>query len=385
MARGVTVRRYSSGKTAIRIAFTYRGVECKETLRLKPTRANIRFAETQKALIDAEIAKGTFRYDEFFPDSPKCALFGQAPSQKTMDELFDEWLLDVERAVSYSTFRSYRSALRAHWRPALGQLRIRDVTPEHLRRVIRAHGGKAKSVRNVFTVARLALNRAVEDGILESSPADRVRATGLVTPDQRRSDYEVDPFDRKEIDAVVRAADELYGPAARAAILFRFFSGVRTGEFFALEWGDVSIPDATARIERTITAGRLKDRPKSDAGKRTLQLLPKAVEALKIMREISRFRGERVFLNRALQPFNFYNQWNLRLWEPVLKHAGVRHRAAYQARHTFASQLLSEGENIFFVSQQLGHKTVEITQQHYARWIDKNGGAKHQWKSTFGA
>jgi len=55
-----------------------------------------------------------------------------------------------------------------------------------------------------------------------------------------------------------------------------------------------------------------------------------------------------------------------------LKKAGVRYRNPYQTRHTFASMMLSAGENIAWVSAQMGHSNVLITAKAYARWINNN-------------
>jgi integrase len=53
----------------------------------------------------------------------------------------------------------------------------------------------------------------------------------------------------------------------------------------------------------------------------------------------------------------------------VLKDAGVRYRNTYQTRHTYASMMLSQGENIMWVSKQLGHVDVEMVIKTYGRWI----------------
>lgn len=53
----------------------------------------------------------------------------------------------------------------------------------------------------------------------------------------------------------------------------------------------------------------------------------------------------------------------------ILKKAGVRYRNAYQTRHTYASMMLSQGENIMWVSKQLGHVDVEMVMKTYGRWI----------------
>lgn len=46
-------------------------------------------------------------------------------------------------------------------------------------------------------------------------------------------------------------------------------------------------------------------------------------------------------------------------------------RNLYQMRHTFASQMLSNNEDILWVSKMLGHKDSSITLQKYARYIPK--------------
>jgi integrase len=40
----------------------------------------------------------------------------------------------------------------------------------------------------------------------------------------------------------------------------------------------------------------------------------------------------------------------------TLKKANIDYRNPYQTRHTYASQMLSRGENPMWVAHQLGHK-----------------------------
>lgn len=48
------------------------------------------------------------------------------------------------------------------------------------------------------------------------------------------------------------------------------------------------------------------------------------------------------------------------MWKPALKRAGVRARALYQTRHTFATLALSSGEAIGWVAEMLGHANTEM-------------------------
>jgi integrase len=60
---------------SIRIYFTYRGVECREPLRLAHTKQNIAYAVRRRGEILNAIKRGTFVYHEFFPNSPKIRIF----------------------------------------------------------------------------------------------------------------------------------------------------------------------------------------------------------------------------------------------------------------------------------------------------------------------
>lgn len=52
-----------------------------------------------------------------------------------------------------------------------------------------------------------------------------------------------------------------------------------------------------------------------------------------------------------------------------IKKAGVRYRNPYQTRHTYASMMLSAGENSLWVAKQMGHKDTEMIIKNYGRWI----------------
>ena len=65
---------------SIQIDFTYRGKRCRETLKLKPTKANMKHAEGMHAIIMHEIAIGTFDYRKHFPDSKSATLLGSGQS-----------------------------------------------------------------------------------------------------------------------------------------------------------------------------------------------------------------------------------------------------------------------------------------------------------------
>jgi len=56
----------------------------------------------------------------------------------------------------------------------------------------------------------------------------------------------------------------------------------------------------------------------------------------------------------------------------ILKQSGVKARPLYNLRHTFASQMISKGADITWVSKMLGHKDVSITLKIYTKFIQED-------------
>ena len=67
------------------------------------------------------------------------------------------------------------------------------------------------------------------------------------------------------------------------------------------------------------------------------------------------------FVLAGVDPANFRR----REWTRILKRARIGHRALKDLRDTFASQLLTAGVQLGYVSQQLGHSNVATTLTSY--------------------
>jgi len=61
-----------------------------------------------------------------------------------------------------------------------------------------------------------------------------------------------------------------------------------------------------------------------------------------------------------------YNNMVNRYFRPALKAAGVEHIRFHDLRHTYASLLIEQGENIKYIQTQLGHSTPTVTLNVYA-------------------
>ena len=55
--------------------------------------------------------------------------------------------------------------------------------------------------------------------------------------------------------------------------------------------------------------------------------------------------------------------------QPALERAGLRHIRWHDLRHTYAAMMISNGENIKFVAQQLGHSSTRMTWDVYGHLL----------------
>ncbi|WP_188108610.1 tyrosine-type recombinase/integrase [Sulfurimonas lithotrophica] len=56
-------------------------------------------------------------------------------------------------------------------------------------------------------------------------------------------------------------------------------------------------------------------------------------------------------------------------WKDRLKRANLEYRTIYNIRHSFASLMISKGEDILWVSHMLGHSSTEMTLRKYVKYI----------------
>ncbi|OHE11525.1 MAG: hypothetical protein A2525_00040 [Sulfurimonas sp. RIFOXYD12_FULL_36_11] len=62
----------------------------------------------------------------------------------------------------------------------------------------------------------------------------------------------------------------------------------------------------------------------------------------------------------------------------------IKERVLYNLRHTFASQMISQGVDIVLVSKTFGHRDVSIILSTYTKFIKKDEATRFQKLEKFG-
>ncbi|WP_238345988.1 tyrosine-type recombinase/integrase [Luteimonas saliphila] len=282
-----------------------------------------------------------------------------------MATVLERWLKLKERELEHSTYTGYRRIVENVLVPRIGSARLRDFDRAAVKDLVASFGPETsgKRINNVLGPLRGALDEAVHDELIATNPLTGFRVKRRVASVEAE---EVDPFSPAEVRAILGACDL---EQIRNYVQFALATGLRTSELIALCWSDVDLKAGTVKVRRAWVMGKMKV-PKTKSGRRTVELVRPAIEALKAQRALTGLAGEFVFHDPRTGA-RWGSDQSLRAgeWRRALVKAGVRYRYPYQMRHTFASQALSAGENVMWVAKQMGHHDWTITAKKYARWI----------------
>ena len=370
--------------STIEIDFRYKGERCRERIKLEPTPANLRRASQHRAAILDAIERGTFDYATTFPGSKNAARFAPIPEAcgLTVGDYLARWIDSKEQTIKASTAEGYRKAIKGRLIPDLGGILLSELRRPDVRAMCEGMGASNKRISNVLSVLRSALSDAVHDEILE---ANCINDWTFARNEPPKEEDDIDPFSIDEQAAILSA---LSGQN-RNFSQFALWTGMRPSEIIALLWTDIDLIRGEAEVRKAVTqASKGKvEKTKTRSGKRFVKLLGPARAAIEAQKEHTFLAGKHVFHNpRTGEPWAGDGPIRKTMWEPALKRAGVRYRYPYQCRHTYASMMLSAGENPMWVAKQMGHADWGVIRVRYARWIpDAAPDAGNKVEAVFGS
>lgn len=271
--------------------------------------------------------------------------------------------------------------MRRHLTPALGRVKLKDLTPFKVQGLYRSKldtGLSNSSVRYTHAVLHRALKQAVKWSLVPRNVAEAVDP-----PKVRRE--EITPLSPGQSRSFLAAARKT-GDRFEALYVVALTCGLRQGEILGLKWSDVDLEAKTLRVNRQLQRHRDGDglvfsEPKN-ASRRTVPLAATAVEALRRhgkrqaeekMRAGFLYEDEGlVFASEVGTPLDAQNVVN-RSFKPLLKKAGLPSIRFHDLRHTCATLLLAKGVHPKLVQALLGHASIGITMDLYSHWAPAMG------------
>ena len=114
-----------------------------------------------------------------------------------------------------------------------------------------------KTVNNYVDVLRQALQLAVLDKALQENPVAGIERAKHQKPP-------VDPFTMDETEVIIADMAKHYDEQVSNYVEVKFFTGLRTGESFGLQWPRVDLASSYIQISESIVAKEQKDSTKTN-------------------------------------------------------------------------------------------------------------------------
>lgn len=353
------IKPYGKG---IQVQFYWNGERFRQTLRIPPTPANLKYATRLKGEIERAISLGNYTLEQYAAHFPTSRIARSVPvvaGKPKFKEIAKRWL-EASSHLSAGTLIKYRQALD-FWLARIGDDQIDCIQYSTVAALANSQGWGAKNRNNILIPLRQVFEMAFLDGLIDSSPAVRIKNAKV----QKEPP---DPLTADEVDAVL-AHMQKYDAQIVNLFEFSFFTGMRPSEVISLRWGDIDQMRGLARVKRARTFG--EEHETKTFKVRDVELNSRAKAALARQKPLTFLKDGYVFDNPVTgEPYSEERPLRRAYWNPTLKALGMRERNFYQTRHTYATLNLMAGANPMWVAKQLGHATMQMVLTVYAKWID---------------
>ena len=332
----------------------------------------------------------------------------------TYKEYSSIWMEEyVSKQLSVTTYERYESAFNRTINPAIGHLKLAQITPLHLQHLYRdmdekgyEQNGKHKkysnnTIKRIHQIVSSSLNTAVQWQLIESNPCSRVKPpkvekTQMIknfTAEQTEAFFEFleEPYTvvhggrKKKNGSPGKVYTEERTVPLKYKVLFyiTLFAGFRRGELVALTWEDVDFKNNTIDISKASARTRqeiITKEPKSVTSNRLVTLPVEVMEMLQVWKgEQNAYRlsvgsywegGSYVFTQDDGRQLDISTP--NKVFKKIIRRYNKNHEdqlpdiTLHGLRHTNATLMIANHINMKTVSSRLGHSEIGTTMNIYA-------------------
>lgn len=305
--------------------------------------------------------------------------------QRTVKDLLEALIAaKTAKGVGASWLRSlgnHRDHLRPMWAMPADRVRTADVQATLNR--LADEGLSHKTIGQIAGTLSAAFRMAIPE-VVQYNPSDKAVVPAGV------------PAKRREWLDEERQGWVLNTPhRAQRAAMVMMLAGLRRGEATALTWADVDLDARTITVNKSwdFAADRVKG-PKTAAGERVVHIPRLLADFLRAEREAdpSTLYVVHTATGGRMTDMAWRRMWNSYMCDlnikygyqgAVSKHATrngpipvvIRTFTPHELRHTFCTLLYMAGVDVLTARDQMGHASVQVTQEIYTH-LD----AKHKAK-----
>ncbi|NLV25385.1 MAG: site-specific integrase [Deltaproteobacteria bacterium] len=285
-------------------------------------------------------------------------------SNQLYSKYAENWLEYIKAARSPATYERYFQVQRDYVLPYLGNKPVTAIKRGMIKTLLMSLLDKGLSRATVSLVSDVVSGPfvlALDDEVLQHNPSTGVLKSLKL---RRKRTITVEPMTPQESQLFLETCQKI-SPELYAFFLCALRTGMRLGEILALEWGDIDFNSRFIRVERSYKRNRVSSTKTGKVRRVDMSLgLKEALEHLLIRRKKEGLKlgaGEVCPIVFHHQGCHMEQNMARKFFDRILKKAGIRRMRFHDLRHTFASQLLTNGESPVYVKEQMGHSSIQMT------------------------
>jgi len=255
------------------------------------------------------------------------------------------WDAEVEPALDVRTGRGYLNVLS----------------------MIFKHAGKSEPLENPVPKARGLIFAEIETTAAHRAANER----------------NLHPLSAEEMARLLPAVESLGNPDLLLTVLLMYECGLRLGEATGLQWGDFwagkDESDTTRHVyvQRSRRDGSVGN---TKSGRSRKVSISRRLRSILLARQMAAGRPRR-------DEWVVEQSWQANIRERLdraCKLAGIDRHRPKDFRDTYASTLITHGIVLKWVSLQLGHAAIAVTESHYAAYMLGGLGYQNPWMVPVG-
>jgi integrase len=295
-------------------------------------------------------------------------------------EYLDRWLRDVVvPSKAKSTAVEYESVIRNHLKPALGAVRLDELSVMHLQDLVSTkirEGYSPGGVKRIYAVASSALKQAVRWRMILSTPAE-----GVILPRVHQESGR-GAFTRDQVRRLFGVAKAWRGGTLHPILVVAVSTGLRQGEILGLFWDDVDLERGVLAVRRTLSRegrGSTVSYGPPKGGRERSQELSQAMvgllrehrksEAARRLEATSWADPRHVFTTAEGKPI--HRAVLLQSFKRLCRREGLPEITFHELRHTCATLMAERNIHPNTVQLVMGHRDIKTTLGTYT----------HHWPS----
>lgn len=296
----------------------------------------------------------------------------EAAKVQTLKQYGEKVFMPTKKVtISENTRSSFQGCLDRRIYPALGDLRLPDITSANISAFllsVQAEGKSHGTVIKYYTILKSLFKMAYMNDEIPRNPMDKVERPKPRKDESKK--MEVEAYTAEEIARILECLAQKDVPLKwRVFMELMIDTGIRRGECCGLKWSNVDFQSNTITIEHNLCytpeKGVYLDTPKN--GK--VRIIPVSPEIMPLLKQLRANEGV-----IKLSPYVFtqdgttepmHPQSPTRFMQKFSAKYGIPDLHPHKLRHSYASIIITHGGDIASVSEILGHSDKAVTLRMY--------------------